>query len=135
MVPVNRFARLGRPGRFGFAFLCAALVATFAGCTAPSTGPAPKSGTVDVEMKNVKFVPEEITVKTGATVRWTNEDSLAHDVTAGDGSWNSTGGPGGMEAGAVYSRTFTSPGTFDYYCTLHSSGPGNGMWGRLKVVA
>lgn len=85
-------------------------------------------------MKSVKFVPQEVTVKVGATVRWTNSDSFAHDVTASDGSWTSTGGPGGMKAGAVYARTFSSAGSFDYYCTVHSSGAGNGMWGHVKVV-
>lgn len=34
-----------------------------------------------VEIKNMKFVPDDITVKKGDTIVWVNRDMMAHDVT------------------------------------------------------
>ena len=55
----------------------------------------------------------EITV--GTTIEWTNQDPLAHTVTANDGSFDS----GLIQPGDKWSYTFTAPGTFDYFCTPH----------------
>lgn len=117
--------------------LCTLLVsaAALAGCAAPPKGPAALTGTIDVEEKNFKFAPAEVTIKVGSTVRWTNHDSTEHDVTGRDKAWQSDGGDGGMPADGVYSKTFDTAGTFDYYCTVHSSGPGVGMSGKIVVVA
>jgi len=63
------------------------------------------------------FSPQTITVVIGvnSTVVWTNYDSAEHTVTATDGSFNS----GAIQPGQTYSHTFTSPGTFSYYCVIH----------------
>lgn len=106
------------------------VLTALSGCT---NEPQAQSGTVNVALQTSKFVPQEITVKAGSTIRWENKDSYAHDVTDKDKTWNSTGGSGGMMKGAVFTKGFTTPGTFDYYCTLHSSGPNVGMWGRIIV--
>jgi plastocyanin len=111
----------------------AVLGPALSGCALRDEGP--RTGTINVSMRDIKFDPMELTIQAGATVRWTNRESIPHDVTAADGSWNSTGGPGGMDFRDAYERTFPEPGTFDYYCTVHSTGPGNGMWGRVEVVA
>lgn len=77
---------------------------------------------VDVEMINTAFSPETITIRVGQTVRWTNLDFLVHTVTSGS--------PGAMDAGSVFesgnlarnqlfSRTFTEPGDFIYFCEFH----------------
>jgi nitrite reductase (NO-forming) len=68
------------------------------------------------------YTPPEITVSSGATVTWTNDDSTIHTVTEG--------GPGAAGAtpafdssiiapGATWDHTFDTAGAFDYYCTLH----------------
>lgn len=63
------------------------------------------------------YVPASITVVIGVnnTVTWTNGDSIAHTVTATDGSFNS----GNMNQVATFTHTFTSPGVFSYYCAYH----------------
>jgi plastocyanin len=64
------------------------------------------------------FSPEAITVVIGVnnTVTWVNDDNAAHTVTASDGSFTS----GNIGSGGVYTYTFTTPGTYRYYCAYHS---------------
>lgn len=88
-----------------------------------------------VAMHGSEFDPDAIYIEVNGTVSWVNQDSFAHDVTVIDnGDFNSTGGPGGMAQGATYQYKFEEPGVYDYYCTVHSTGRGNGMWGRVIVV-
>jgi len=63
------------------------------------------------------FTPSVITVVVGVnnTVSWTNNDSVAHTVTADDGSFSS----GNMNPGDTFLWTFTSPGTYTYHCSYH----------------
>lgn len=84
-------------------------------------------------MEAAKFVPAEVTIKAGSTVLWENNDSYAHDVAGQGKAWNSTGGSGGMPEDATFAKRFDQPGTYPYYCTLHSSGPGKGMAGVVIV--
>ena len=49
-----------------------------AGTPAPATGNA---GVTDVVIQNFAFAPADLTVGMGTTVRWTNQDSVAHTVT------------------------------------------------------
>ncbi|MBO9572141.1 MAG: cupredoxin family copper-binding protein [Chitinophagaceae bacterium] len=56
------------------------------------------------------------TVKAGTTVTWTNNDNVAHTVTADDGSFNS----GNLAVGGTFSHKFSTAGTFNYHCEYHS---------------
>jgi plastocyanin len=82
-------------------------------------------GAAEVSMEGIAFEPGEVTVSAGDTVTWTNNDSVAHDVTADDFS---SGDPGGMGVGDTFERTFDEAGTFDYVCTVHP-----GMEGSVVV--
>ena len=66
---------------------------------------------------SISFSPLQVTVVIGVnnTVTWVNNDNAAHTVTAKDGSFSS----GNMGAGASYTNTFTTPGTYTYYCAYH----------------
>lgn len=110
------------------------LVAAIAlsGCT--GSAKAATTARDAVTLKGAAFSPKDLTVPRGATVVWTNVDPIAHDVTAKGNAWQSAGGPGGMAKGAAFSRTFDAPGVYEYYCTLHSTGPGNGMSGTVTVT-
>lgn len=79
-----------------------------------TAGPAPSGPVVVVEIRDLKFHPAEVTVAPGTTVRWVNEDPLAHTSTA-EGAWDS----GLLEPGAAFERTFGEPGRHDYLCTPH----------------
>ena len=69
-----------------------------------------------VEIKNFAYGPENINVKVGTTVTWTNEDTIQHDITGHDGK-----GPKSelLSKGETYSYTFSEAGTFNYHCSPH----------------
>jgi amicyanin len=79
-------------------------------------------------MQNISFNPQNISVKAGNTVTWTNNESVSHDVTSDDGTFKS-GPSGGMSQGDSYSYKFTKPGTFAYKCTIHPN-----MTGKVEVT-
>ena len=85
------------------------------GGTAQATAsPAAVAGDA-VTIDNFAFAPATLTIKAGSTVTWTNRDEEPHTVAASDGSFHSPG----MGTGATYSHTFTTPGKFDYVCSIH----------------
>ena len=75
------------------------------------------TATNSVTIQNFAFSPASITVKTGTTVTWTNQDSTAHTVTETDGK----SGPnsGDVNPGAAYTFTFSQAGTYQYHCAIH----------------
>ena len=84
------------------------------------------SGNFVVTMKNAAFSPASLTITTGSTVTWTNDDNVIHTVTTVDGNLNS----GDIAVGASYSKTFSTAGTFNYYDAHNTS-----MTGVLVVTA
>jgi len=80
-------------------------------------------------MKDNKYVPADITVAEGSTVKWTNAEARKHTVTADDNAFKSRD----MAKDATFSQKFDTPGTFGYYCEFHGS-PGSGMAGRVIVT-
>jgi len=85
----------------------------------------PKSATVHI--RNLAFVPDTVIVPVGATVSWLNEDPTEHTVVSTpSGPLNS----GSIDPGGQYSFTFNTPGTFEYFCTIHPF-----MTGRVIVSA
>ena len=72
---------------------------------------------VSVNIKDFKFVPADITVKVGDTVKWTNEDSAAHTVESSDKVLKSDE----LSQGDTFSYTFTNAGKHDYVCGIHKS--------------
>jgi len=77
------------------------------------TAPALAAGTTQVQMKDFKFQPDHITIKSGDTVTWTNMDSAPHDVKFKDFESKN------LNKGEQYSKTFDKPGTYDYICEIH----------------
>jgi plastocyanin len=68
------------------------------------------------------YVPPTLTVPTGTTVTWKNADSTLHTVTSGSAESGQSGtvfDSSYMAAGKTFPWTFSTAGTFDYYCTLH----------------
>ena len=61
------------------------------------------------------FEPQTVTVNTGATVEWTNDDAAPHTVSATNGSFTSKT----LDKGGVYTRRFTKAGRFAYLCAIH----------------
>ena len=80
----------------------------------------------EVVIKNFAFVPQTITVKTGTTVTWVNEDSVVHTVAPDHNAFPASPD---LNNGDKYSHTFTSAGTFSYLCGVH-----NYMTGTVVVT-
>jgi plastocyanin len=80
-------------------------------------GPACAIPTTAVNMHNLDFFPEIISVPSGATVTWTNTDGAAHNVTFDGGAVPASGT---VDAGTKKSLTMpTAAGTYGYKCTIH----------------
>jgi plastocyanin len=78
---------------------------------------AAAQGSVSVAIVDFAFDPGSVAVDVGGTVTWTNQGPSPHTVTASDGSFDS----GELAAGASFSHTFMSAGTFSYFCSIHPS--------------
>jgi plastocyanin len=76
-----------------------------------------------VKIDNFTFEPAELTVKAGTTVTWTNRDDIPHTVVSA-GKFRSKA----LDTDDRYSFTFTSPGDYKYFCSLHPH-----MVGTIKV--
>ena len=85
----------------------------------------PGSGT---NVNDPGYTPDIMTLILGInnTVEWRNNDTMAHTVSAIDGSFDS----GNMQPGAVYTHTFIQPGTYNYVCVYH-----HWMHGSVTVLA
>jgi plastocyanin len=80
----------------------------------------------DVSIDGFAYDPDPLTIEVGDTVTWTNEDPIAHTVTADDGAFDS----GSLAGDATFDRTFATAGTFAYHCTVHEA-----MTGTIVVRA
>jgi len=70
------------------------------------------------------FSPYSVTVNTGTTVTWTNNDNAAHTVTSGSLSTDpdNTGSDFDSSlfvAGTSFEVTFDTAGTYPYFCIVH----------------
>jgi nitrite reductase (NO-forming) len=68
------------------------------------------------------YEPPALTVPAGSTVTWKNSDSTLHTVTSGSAESGVSGtefDSSYLAGGKTFQHTFSSAGTFDYYCTLH----------------
>ncbi|MGI0047181.1 MAG: cupredoxin domain-containing protein [Nitrosotalea sp.] len=68
------------------------------------------------------YYPDVITVSPNTMVTWTNIDSTTHTVTSGEPSENVTDvmfDSDQIAPAATYSYMFMSPGTYDYFCSIH----------------
>ncbi len=92
----------------------------------PSGGSEAPAGKPDVTvgMKDIKFVPENVTVKKGGTILWKNGDQVPHNVTKDDGP-----GPDfaseTIDPGGDFSQKFAEAGKIAYVCTIHPNQTGS----------
>jgi plastocyanin len=105
----------------------AAMAVAAAGCGSSDNGstastPASTSATsggggeIEVKMQNIAFDPKAVTVKVGQKVKWVNEDSVDHNVTAQSGADFKSDNFG---KGGSFEFTADKAGTIQYVCTLH----------------
>jgi plastocyanin len=98
-------------------------------CTKSSTmNPVGDQGNVqganEVYIQNMAFNPSTLTVPVNTTVIWTNKDGMAHTVTSSNALFDS----GPISSGSIFTRQFTTAGTFSYFCSIHTV-----MTGKIVV--
>jgi plastocyanin len=64
-------------------------------------------------IKDMKFIPDTISVNKGDTIIWINRDMMAHDVTEANSAW--TSGP--IAADSSWKMAVTDEA--EYYCSIH----------------
>jgi plastocyanin len=94
-----------------------------------------EAATAIVQMtSSLRFVPANVTINVGDTIRWRNTAGITHTTTSGtnctaDGLWSAT-----VNSGQTFERVFTEAGTFPYFCAVafHCQ---SGMVGTITVNA
>ena len=79
-------------------------------------GPA-RAADAQATIDNFAFSPPVLTVAAGTVVTWTNRDDIPHTVTDKDHPREIRSAA--LDTGDSYSRTFTAPGSYAYFCSLH----------------
>jgi plastocyanin len=103
--------RLRRP-----ALMAAAFVALFFTGTFWLAGSRAEAAANTIEISNFSFAPPVLTVPVGTTVTWVNDDDEPHTVVESDTLFKSHA----LDTGDKFSFTFTTPGKFQYFCTIHA---------------
>lgn len=73
-----------------------------------------QAGTVSID--NFTFAPKSLTVKVGSTVSWTNKDDIPHGIASSNNAFAKSKA---LDTNDSYSFTFTTPGTYQYFCYIH----------------
>ena len=92
---------------------------------AGSSTPAAGGNTVQATAQQT-FTPVTLSIKKGDSVTWNNSSGIPHNVTFENGAAFSQN----LNDGSHINRTFTTAGTFNYYCTIH----GKSMHGTIVVT-
>jgi plastocyanin len=80
-----------------------------------------------VSIDNFTFTPQTLTVKAGTTVTWTNKDDIPHGIAATNNTFKRSQA---LDTDDSFSFTFTTPGTYQYFCYIHPH-----MTGSIVVEA
>jgi amicyanin len=83
-----------------------------------------KIDATEVKIDNFSFGPVELKVPVGATVTWTNRDDIPHTAVSSDKIFKSKV----MDTDEKFSFTFSKPGTYEYFCSIHPK-----MTGKIVV--
>ena len=68
-----------------------------------------------ITINEYMYMPATLNVVTGTKVTWVNHDEVPHTIVDTDKAFRSAA----LDTDETYSYTFTKPGTYHYFCTLH----------------
>jgi plastocyanin len=94
----------------------------------PSSSSPIQSGVVPIAYRNIAIDPDTLKVKVGSTIKWTNYDSVEHNVMSEGGVAKFASKDFGE--GGTYEVKVTKPGIIHYECTIHPAS----MNGTIEVV-
>jgi len=95
--------------------IATALAVILLGAPRAVAAQAAPAAAAEVEIDQFAFVPQRITVKAGTTVTWINDDDTPHTVASSSKLFKSKA----LDTEDKFSFTFTTPGTYAYFCSLH----------------
>jgi polysaccharide biosynthesis protein PslG len=87
----------------------------------------------EVPMRDFKFQPAVLNVSVGDTVTWTNYDTESHNVAILEGPELDVSPE--QKRGEKWSRRFTKPGRYHYYCEFHPNMIGDVVVGGNNSTA
>jgi|SRR6187397_2302942 plastocyanin len=79
-----------------------------------ASGGSPSTGAIKID--NFAFSPATLAVAGGAGAVVTNDDSVAHTLTADDGHSFDTGS---IDSGSSSTMTAPKPGRYPFHCSIH----------------
>jgi plastocyanin len=86
-------------------------------CATTALAPAlARAATVTVTIDNYTFKPTKVTIHSGDTVIWRNQDSMPHTASALDGKSFDTGA---IDPGSSSSPVVFKAGEYAYHCAIH----------------
>ena len=89
--------------------------------------PAEPVATQTVTLNDTLYKPPDIMIRAGQTVTWVWDDgSVVHDVVSEGGSEEFKSK---LQNSGTFTHTFSTPGRYSYYCTVHPN-----MRGTVKVT-
>jgi amicyanin len=95
---------------------CGPLLAPLVLPTWSQTWAQTKPATGVVSIDNFTFNPPKLTVKAGTTITWTNKDDIPHGIGSAN---NAFARSKALDTDDAFSFTFTTPGTYQYFCYIH----------------
>ena len=100
----------------GAALFGAAVGTALAGGILVAQAQAPAAQGATISIDNFTFNPQTITVKAGTTVTWTNKDDIPHGIGSANNAFKRSEA---LDTDNSFSFTFTTPGTYQYFCYIH----------------
>ncbi len=88
-------------------------------------GSAAKTAPATIGIENFTFKADALTVAAGTEVTWVNHDDVPHKIVSTDKKFPSSPV---LDTDGRFSYTFTRPGTYAYYCSIHPT-----MTGKVVV--
>jgi plastocyanin len=94
--------------------------------TTATVQPSPARTSAPVTIAHVQIVekngqyafdPAKLTVKVGTQIIWTNTSDAPHTVTSDSLAFNT---PNNLDQHQTFALLFTKPGTYPYYCNIHT---------------
>jgi plastocyanin len=115
-----------RKNRFisGAVLVALLLIAASGLRTASAADSSALSSALQVQIDNFSFTPQDIKVKAGTTITWTNRDDIPHTVVSTDQAFKSKA----LDTDDKFTTTLTKSGTYTYFCSIHPK-----MTGKIVV--
>lgn len=96
----------------------------------PGGGPSPVEIQLVTDGSDNRFDPASVTIPAGTTVTWRWVSGFHNVMPTGNPTFTGNGAP--VSPPTTFSQTFSTPGTYLYFCVVHGT-PSSGMRGTIVV--